>query len=66
MSSTAISDETKRKYSIPLFLALIAAGLAGNYFKFPIFLNIDFLLAASSRCWRYSSSGLAGEFWRQP
>ncbi len=34
------------KYSIPLFLALIAAGLAGNYFNFPIFLNINFLFGS--------------------
>ena len=34
------------KYSIPLLLALIAAGLAGNYFKYPIFLNIDFLFGS--------------------
>ena len=24
------------KHTLPLFLALIVAGLAGNYFKFPI------------------------------
>ena len=29
-----------------LTLALIAAGLAGNYFKYPIFLNIDFLFGS--------------------
>jgi signal transduction histidine kinase len=29
-----------------LFLALICVGLAGNYFKFPIFLNIDFLFGS--------------------
>lgn len=34
------------KYSVPLFLTLIAAGLAGNYFNFPIFLNIDFLFGS--------------------
>ncbi|MDD2732329.1 MAG: ATP-binding protein [Desulfuromonadaceae bacterium] len=34
------------KYSIPLLLALIAAGLAGNYFNFEIFLNIDFLFGS--------------------
>ena len=34
------------KYSIPLLLALIAAGLAGNYFRYPIFLNIDFLFGS--------------------
>ncbi|OGQ87403.1 MAG: hypothetical protein A2512_01565 [Deltaproteobacteria bacterium RIFOXYD12_FULL_56_24] len=32
--------------SVPFFLALIVAGLAGNYFKFPIFLNIDFLFGS--------------------
>jgi PAS domain S-box-containing protein len=34
------------KDSIPLFLALIAAGLAGNYFKFLLFLDIDFLFGS--------------------
>ena len=34
------------KQSLPLLLALIAAGLAGNYFKFPIFLNIDFIFGS--------------------
>ena len=34
------------KYSISLFLALIAAGLVGNYFRYPIFLNIDFLFGS--------------------
>ena len=34
------------KLSIPLLLALVAAGLAGNYFKYPIFLNIDFLFGS--------------------
>ena len=29
-----------------LGVALIAAGLAGNYFKFPLFLNIDFLFGS--------------------
>ena len=29
-----------------LLLALIAAGLAGNHFKYPIFLNIDFLFGS--------------------
>ncbi len=29
-----------------LLLTLIAAGLLGNYFKFPIFLNIDFLFGS--------------------
>ena len=34
------------KFSIPLLLILIAAGLVGNYFKYPIFLNIDFLFGS--------------------
>ena len=34
------------KQTLPLFLALIVAGLAGNYFRFPIFLNIDFLFGS--------------------
>jgi signal transduction histidine kinase/CheY-like chemotaxis protein len=34
------------KYSIPLLLALIAAGLTGNYFNFEIFLNINFLFGS--------------------
>ena len=46
MHNTGLSNEAKRKYAIPLFLALIVAGLAGNYFKFPIFLNIDFLFGS--------------------
>jgi signal transduction histidine kinase/CheY-like chemotaxis protein len=44
MNSSTIGDEDKyRTYSIPFLLALIAAGLVGNYFHYPIFLNIDFL-----------------------
>ncbi len=39
---TAIST----KYSIPLLITLIVAGLAGNYFKYPIFLDIDFLFGS--------------------
>ena len=34
------------RYALPLLLALILAGLAGNYFKYPIFLNIDFLFGS--------------------
>jgi hypothetical protein len=36
----------QRKQTLPLFLALIAAGLAGNYFKFTIFLNVDFIFGS--------------------
>ena len=43
---TTTSSAIPNKYSIPLLLALIAAGLAGNYFKYPIFLNIDFLFGS--------------------
>ncbi len=35
-----------KKYSIPLFLVLIAAGIAGNYFNFSIFLNIEFIFGS--------------------
>ncbi len=31
---------------VALYLALIVAGLAGNYFKYPIFLNVDFLFGS--------------------
>ncbi len=34
------------RYTILLLLALTAAGLAGNYFRFPIFFNIDFLFGS--------------------
>jgi PAS domain S-box-containing protein len=36
----------KNRYGTRLLLALIVAGLAGNYFKYPIFLNIDFLFGS--------------------
>jgi len=34
------------KYSIPLLVTVVVAGLIGNYFKFPLFLNIDFLFGS--------------------
>ncbi len=34
------------KYRIPLFLATVAAGLAGNYYSYPLFLNIDFIFGS--------------------
>jgi len=34
------------KYRIPILLALVVAGLAGNYCNFQIFLNIDFLFGS--------------------
>jgi signal transduction histidine kinase/ActR/RegA family two-component response regulator len=44
MDSPAISG--KAKYRIPLFFALIAAGLAGNHFNFPIFHDINFIFGS--------------------
>jgi diguanylate cyclase (GGDEF)-like protein/PAS domain S-box-containing protein len=46
MNSWLLSDKTRRKYSISWLLALTLAGLAGNYFYFPIFFNIDFLFGS--------------------
>jgi hypothetical protein len=46
MSNTPSSTTIPGKYSIPLLVVLIIAGLAGNYFKYPIFLNIDFLFGS--------------------
>jgi diguanylate cyclase (GGDEF)-like protein len=46
LDDTALNEEAKRKYGIPIFLALVVAGLAGNYFNFPIFLNIAFLFGS--------------------
>ena len=46
MNSAATIAEKNNKYGTPLLLALVAAGLAGNYFKFPIFLNIDFIFGS--------------------
>ena len=43
---TEPSRKIPDKYSVPLLLSLIAAGLVGNYFKFPLFLNIDFLFGS--------------------
>ena len=40
------TDGALRKYNLPIGLLLIAAGLVGNYFKYPIFLNIDFLFGS--------------------
>src|SRR5450631_2039964 len=41
-----INTDITNRYSISLFLALTSAVLAGNYFNFPIFLNIDFLFGS--------------------
>ena len=34
------------RHPLPLLLALIALGLAGNYFRYTLFLNIDFLFGS--------------------
>ena len=41
-ASSAIAS----RYGMPLFCALIAAGLAGNYLNYPIFLNVDFVFGS--------------------
>ena len=46
MNSILISPNIRHPYSLLLFVFLVAAGLAGNYFSFPIFLNIDFLFGS--------------------
>ena len=46
MSGFAISAELPRKYRLALWLMLVAAGLAGNYFTYPLFLNIDLLFGS--------------------
>ena len=46
MTTSTTTTTSITGYRNPLFLALIAAGLAGNYFKLPIFLNIDFLFGS--------------------
>jgi len=43
MTTNEVGD---RKLRVPLFFALIAAGLVGNFLKYPIFLNIDFLFGS--------------------
>ena len=34
------------KYSTMLLITLIFTGLSGNYFKYPIFFNVDFLFGS--------------------
>ena len=46
MGSSELRADVGRQQGIPLFLGLIAAGIAGNYFNYPIFLNIDFLFGS--------------------
>jgi two-component system cell cycle sensor histidine kinase/response regulator CckA len=35
-----------RNLAVPVYLAFLAAGLAGNYFNFPVFFNINFLFGS--------------------
>jgi len=44
--ATPSTDIVTTKYSTPFLLFLICAGLAGNFFKFELFLNIDFLFGS--------------------
>jgi len=46
MSDSAAGKAGPGRYATPALLALIAAGLAGNYFKYPLFLDIDFLFGS--------------------
>ena len=46
MTGTTSANVTgSSRYDVPVYLALIAAGLAGNYFKFSI-LNADFIFGS--------------------
>ncbi|MBV5328254.1 MAG: PAS domain S-box protein [Chlorobium sp.] len=42
----SVNTVIAKKYRLPLLTAFIAAGLTANYFKFQIFLNIDFLFGS--------------------
>ncbi len=42
----SVNRDISSKYHILLFIALISAGLAGNYYNFEIFLNINFLFGS--------------------
>jgi PAS domain S-box-containing protein len=44
--STGSGEAIYHRYRTPFLLALIVAGLAGNHFNLPIFLNIDFLFGS--------------------
>ncbi len=46
MSISTATHITMTKYRTPIFLIFIVAGLAGNYFNYQIFLNIDFLFGS--------------------
>ncbi|WP_214171386.1 PAS domain S-box protein [Geoanaerobacter pelophilus] len=46
MTTPAKTINSSKRFRIPCMIALIAAGLAGNYFKFSLFLNVDFLFGS--------------------
>jgi two-component system, cell cycle sensor histidine kinase and response regulator CckA len=46
MQATPTTTTVPSPYKTMLLLGLITAGLAGNYFNYPIFLNIDFLFGS--------------------
>ncbi len=46
LTSIAFDASGKRRFNLFLYLTLMAAGMLGNYFKFPLFLNIDFLFGS--------------------
>jgi len=46
MSILPVVTTVSARYKIPLFLILIALGLVGNYFRFPLLLDIDFLFGS--------------------
>ncbi len=45
-STAATTAPIPGRFGTPLLCALIAAGLLGNYFSYPIFLNVDFLFGS--------------------
>ena len=46
MNVVATKISKLQKYDLLWFIALVAAGLCGNYLKFPLFLNIDLLFGS--------------------
>jgi hypothetical protein len=67
MSDLSNSDEAKyRKSTFPFLLLPVAAGLAGNYFRFQLFLNTDFLFGSIFAMPALQFIGLGGVFLRLP
>lgn len=57
---TNISSKWPAHVRVGVLLALIALGLMGNYFKYPIFLNIDFLFGSVFAMLALQVFGLGG------